>query len=108
MSNVTPDPSIPVQGDNKSPSSDVSVPTDQDNKPDVSAYEAKIVQHENTIADRDSTIANLTSELSEAKAHNYDLLTSIPANNEGIPEHRQAGSEEQSKPIKSIDDLFKD
>lgn len=108
MSDTNPNPIPPEQGDNKSPSSDVSIPGPQDNKPDVSAYEAKIAQHEQTIADRDSTISSLTSQLSESKAHNYDLLTQIPANNQSVPEHREAGSDEQSKPIKSIDDLFKD
>lgn len=108
MSDTSTTPAIPVQGDNKSPSADVSLPGPQDNKPDVSAYEAKIAQYEQTIADRDSTIVDLGKQLSDSKAHNYDLLTQVPADNQGVPEHRQAGSEEQSKPIKSIDDLFKD
>ena len=50
----------------------------EDATPDASAYEAKIAElesaHATTIAESSATIEGLTSELTAAKAHNYDLL----------------------------------
>lgn len=46
--------------------------------PDAEAYEAKIAELTGIIAERDASIADLGLQLTAAKAHNYDLLVSVP------------------------------
>jgi hypothetical protein len=68
--------------------------------PDLAAYEAKIDELTNTIAERDAAIADLGIQVSAAKAHNYDLLMQIGTPNEEIA--ADTGSDESF----DIDDLF--
>jgi hypothetical protein len=69
--------------------------------PDTAAYEAKIAELTGIIAERDSAIADLGTQDSAAKAHNYDLLMQIGATpNEEIA--ADTGVDESF----DIDDLF--
>lgn len=52
--------------------------------PDVSAYAAKIAELTAALAEAESVNATLTAELNAAKAHNYDLLISLPGSEPDI------------------------
>jgi len=68
--------------------------------PDTSAYEAKIAELTATIAERDAAIADLGTQVTAAKSHNYDLLMQIGTPNEEIA--ADTGVDDSF----DIDDLF--
>lgn len=69
---------------------------------DVSVYEAKILELTGVIESNSATISALQAEVNAAKAANYDLLMSIPAND---GEQVEVDDNEVDADV-SIDDLF--
>jgi hypothetical protein len=71
--------------------------------PDLSTYQAKIDELTTVIADRDAVIADLTLQVTAAKAANYDLLMQVPGN-ETVTED----VDESDEVDVDVDDLFGD
>lgn len=76
--------------------------TDVVETPDVSVYEAKILELTGVIESSNATISALQAEVNAAKAANYDLLMALPAN-DGETVEVDANEVE---PDIDIDDLF--
>lgn len=82
---------------------DENTPTGEvDITPEISeeTLAAKIAQLEATIVGKDEEIAALTTELAHAKAHNYDLLISVPTEADEVTTE----TEEDSAP--DFEDFF--
>lgn len=70
--------------------------------PDVSVYEAKILELTGVIESSNATISALQAEVNATKAANYDLLMALPAND---GETVKVDANEADADI-DIDDLF--
>lgn len=71
---------------------------------DTSPLNAKIAELTESLTGKDSEIADVLAKLDAAKAHNYDLMQSLPADNGADTGGDSGGADEDSDP--DVDDLF--
>lgn len=79
---------------------------DTEIKPDISAYEAKIVELTGIIAERDLVIADLTGQVTATKAANYDLLMAAPMTGDVVTDDASNKDETPDETDVDFSDLF--